>query len=82
MVSHFAFPVTAPMPKIDPQETWVVETGTPIFEAPKTIMPVIRLAVKAWPNSISVIRCPLRSRRRQGGLFLVALNDTFAAVAA
>lgn len=32
MTFQFAFLVTAPIPKIDPQETWVVETGTPNFK--------------------------------------------------
>jgi hypothetical protein len=46
----------------------VVETGTPIFEGPKTIMPVIRLAVKAWPNSISVIRFPYGQKSQNQAL--------------
>lgn len=43
MVPHFVCLVTVPMPNREPQETWVVETGRPNFEAKITRKPVTKL---------------------------------------
>ena len=42
----FDFLVTVPIPKIEPTETWVVETGKPWILAVVTNNPVMRFALK------------------------------------
>ena len=46
---HWALRLTRPMPKSDPHETCVVETGNPNLEAKITNPLVTKLAVKPWP---------------------------------
>ncbi len=46
---EFPLPVTNPIPKIDPQEACVVDTGKPHRLARITKNPVITFAVKPWP---------------------------------
>ena len=46
IVSQRAERLTVPMPKIAPQETCVVETGTPRLEAKSTSAAVVMFAVK------------------------------------
>ena len=43
------WPVASPIPKSEPTETCVVETGKPKRLAAMTKMPVARLAENPWP---------------------------------
>lgn len=56
MTFHCAVRLTAPSPKRDPQETWVVDTGSPNVEAIVTRQEVTRLAVNPCPWFIGVMR--------------------------
>ena len=56
IVSQRAERLTVPMPKMAPQETCVVETGTPRLDANSTSAAVVIFAVKPWPGLSGVIR--------------------------
>ena len=49
IIERLAFLFTRPIPKSEPQETWVVETGSPHLEAKITRNEVTRFALKPWP---------------------------------
>jgi hypothetical protein len=49
MVLRFAFPVVRPIPKSEPTEMWVVETGKPYKLANTTRIAVARFALKPCP---------------------------------
>ena len=50
IVVHFAAPPTTPIPRIDPTDTCVVETGRPNRDAPMTRAAVTRLPVSPCPG--------------------------------
>ena len=52
------------MPKSEPHDTWVVETGRFSLDAPITRSAVSALAVKPWPGFMSVTRCAIVSATR------------------
>jgi hypothetical protein len=49
MTRRFALPVVSPIPKSEPTETCVVETGNPYKLASTTRIAVVRFAVKPCP---------------------------------
>src|SRR6266404_1449150 len=51
----FALPVVRPIPKSEPTETCVVETGRPYKVASTTRIAVVKFAAKPWPRFIVVI---------------------------
>src|SRR3990172_2093773 len=61
MVFQCACPLPTPVPKSAPQDTWVVETASPNFDASSTRALVTRFAVNPWPAFIAVTRCAIVS---------------------
>lgn len=53
MVFQCACPLTTPVPKSAPQDTWVVETANPNFDASSTKALVTRFAVNPLPAFIA-----------------------------
>ena len=58
-------PLASPMPNKAPQETCVVETGNPAWEAKITSRDVIKFAENPWPWLMAVILCDMVSATRR-----------------